>query len=363
MNIRLNNLDENSWDEMYYILNNRKKLFAKNIKIIKQTEKYKKNIYLLISIMIALIIVATIRCINNYNSELTIVIGGFILTCIINEILNNIMKIIYTRKDIKERINKKVDRNSLKINREGVMIVQGKKELYKLPWKEINCILINKYTIVFLNSDKDEESIVVPIEIKKRVLTKLKQERKLDLVEDNTKFYEQEEIKRKEHDEKINKVTKHITKKKVLATIIVMAIIFIIWMIVSLVRSSHYMVLKDLKYGGSFSPKTTLTWGKISLGKNYKGEYDSNVHSIPKDKHNCTFNIIYYEENKNFTIEKLKKEETKSKKINDYKWYTNKDNNDLFTKHKKYIYRIKLDEDKRCKETNKEIIESLKFIR
>ena len=360
MNIRIDNLSSEAWDEVYYILNSKSKFIKKpNRKAYGLADTKKNKMTYLLCFALALLIVVLIRCLKHINIVTDIVIGVFILVIIINRLLNNYIIYKYTKRDINRRINTKNKMTSLKINNDGVILVQSRKHIVTLSWNEISHILINKETIVFLSKKRDRVSIVVPIKIKKRLLDKLKKEEKLNLVVDNTELYEQEEDKYIKYRSILEKVVNFM--KKNIIIVIGIIVVVLIWLVPYMFTFYRHATLKDLSYGGAFSPIKSYAWGKISMGEGYVGEYDSNVYDIVTDEYGCSLSVLYYEEKEKYTLKELQNKETTPRIINEHKWYVNKDNTKLFTENKKYIYEVKLDNKKECAKLNKKIIESLKF--
>ena len=196
MNIKIENLTYEAWDEVYSILNNKRKFIKKpNKKVTGLTIEKKNNIIYIICFLIALLIVFLIRYLKHINIVVDIIIGVFILLIILNKLLTNYIIYKYTKRDINRRINTPYKMTSLKINNDGVILVKARKHIVTLLWSEISHILINQYSITFLSKGRDKVSIVVPVKIKKRLLTKLKTEDKLNIVVDNTNLYEKKKKK------------------------------------------------------------------------------------------------------------------------------------------------------------------------
>ena len=209
MNIKIENLSYEAWDEVYSILNEKRKFIKKpNRKTTGLTIKKKNKITYIICFLVALLIVLLIRFLKHTNIIIDIVIGTLILLIILSKLLNNYIIYKYTKRDINRRINTPYKMTSLKINKDGVIIVKSRKHIVTLLWNEISHILINQYSIVFLSKGIDKVSIVVPIKIKKRVLDKLKKEDKLNLVVDNTNLYIENKNKKLNIKEIISKLKK-----------------------------------------------------------------------------------------------------------------------------------------------------------
>jgi len=186
MNIKIENLSYEAWDEMYYILNKQKKFIKKPTKKPKQLSKIKQNkVKKYLTLLLALIIVIITRCILNIHILITIITGIYLLIIITSKILNNYTVYKYIKNDINKRINTKYKMTSLKINEQGIILVKSRKHIIKLLYQDISNILINKETIIFLSKNPNVYSIVVPIKIKKRVLDKLKKENHTNLIIDN----------------------------------------------------------------------------------------------------------------------------------------------------------------------------------
>ena len=90
----------------------------------------------------------------------------------------------FVNKEVKEK-----DDSILTINNSGVRITRGKKLDYKIDFKDIMYVLINKNTIVFLPKEKGNLMIGVPSKYKKEIVNELKELKKDDLVIDNSKLY------------------------------------------------------------------------------------------------------------------------------------------------------------------------------
>lgn len=209
MNIKIENLSYEAWDEVYSILNEKRKFIKKpNRKTTGLTIKKKNNITYIICFLVALLIILLIRFLKHTNIIIDIVIGTLILLIILSKLLNNYIIYKYIKRDINRRINTPYKMTSLKINKDGVIIVKSRKHIVTLLWNEISHILINQYSIVFLSKGIDKVSIVVPIKIKKRVLDKLKKEDKLNLVVDNTNLYIENKNKKLNIKEIISKLKK-----------------------------------------------------------------------------------------------------------------------------------------------------------
>lgn len=90
----------------------------------------------------------------------------------------------FVNKEVKEK-----DDSILTINTSGVRITRGKKIDYKIDFKDIIYVLINKHTIVFLPKEKSNLMIGVASKYKKEIVNELKDLKKDDLIIDNSKLY------------------------------------------------------------------------------------------------------------------------------------------------------------------------------
>ena len=90
----------------------------------------------------------------------------------------------FVNKEVKEE-----DDSILTINNSGVRITRGKKLDYKIDFKDIMYVLINKYTVVFLPKEKSNLMIGVASKYKKEIIKELKDLKKDDLIIDNSKLY------------------------------------------------------------------------------------------------------------------------------------------------------------------------------
>ena len=199
MNIKIENLSYEAWDEVYYILNNKRKFIKKpNIKAKEFTAQKKSTMIYYICLLIALSLVFLVRHLKHMNTKVDIVVTIFLLTIIAYKIVTNYIIYRNIKKDINKRINADYKMTSLKINKEGTIVVKSRKNVITLLWNEISHIIINKYSIVILSKGRDKLSIVLPLKIKKKLLDKLKKEKQLELVVDNEELYiKKESIKDK----------------------------------------------------------------------------------------------------------------------------------------------------------------------
>ena len=191
MNIKIDPLTFEAWDEMYFIITNLDDVEGcRHLKAKGLTTKYKSKINITICFLLALILIFILALIKSRHPEIHIVVGSFLLTCTIYVLLYNFSIYRTIKKDINRRINTEYKTTSLKINKDGVTFIKNRKGIITMPWNSIYMILVNKETITFLPEESNEVSITIPVKYKTRLLTKLKKEKKEALFLDNSYLYD-----------------------------------------------------------------------------------------------------------------------------------------------------------------------------
>ena len=89
-------------------------------------------------------------------------------------------------KFIKKEANSDVN-SEININNSGVRLTKGKNIDYRINWKDIAHIIINKNVMVFLPKEKTKLIIGINSYYKDEVVKMIKDERREDLIIDNTK--------------------------------------------------------------------------------------------------------------------------------------------------------------------------------
>ncbi len=100
---------------------------------------------------------------------------------------------LYYCYDSQRFINKELkseEESSLTINNSGARLTRGKQLDFKIDFKDIAYVIINRYTIVFLPKDKTKLMIGIPVKYKKEVVSELKELKQEKLIIDNSKRYE-----------------------------------------------------------------------------------------------------------------------------------------------------------------------------
>ena len=77
--------------------------------------------------------------------------------------------------------------SEITINNSGVRLTKGKNIDYRINWKDIAYIIINKNVLVFLPKEKTKLIIGINSYYKDEVIKMIKDERREDLIIDNTK--------------------------------------------------------------------------------------------------------------------------------------------------------------------------------
>lgn len=88
---------------------------------------------------------------------------------------------------IKQQMSKAVP-TEVTIDETGIQF-NNDNGIVKMNWENTKCVLINRYTIVFLPNDKNSITLAVGIEDKEKILEGLTEVNKMDLVVDNSELY------------------------------------------------------------------------------------------------------------------------------------------------------------------------------
>ena len=121
MNIKIDPLTFEAWDEMYFIITNLDDVEGcRHLKVKGLTTKYKNGINITICFLLALILIFILALIKSRHPEIHIIVGSFLLTCTFYVLLYNLDIYRTIKKDINRRINTEYKTTSLKINKDVV---------------------------------------------------------------------------------------------------------------------------------------------------------------------------------------------------------------------------------------------------
>lgn len=168
------------YDEFLYVVTMRKRIKKNpNQKVQTLTFYLKKYIcYILLSVLLFIFFYYKTK-----NIFFMIYIGMVIII-----LLYIVVYLLNTNKMIKTLMSK-TDTKIVEINKSGVEYKDSEKNI-KIDWKNIEFILLNKYSICFIPKDDSNIFISISSDYKYKVLTAIKEFNKEDLIKDNSQLYE-----------------------------------------------------------------------------------------------------------------------------------------------------------------------------
>ncbi len=161
------------YDELLYVTSYYKKIKINHKrKITKLSSEFTKYLILILVFMIS-----TIALYIVFKDE-------FYIAPIIMYILLLIVDIYYiysTKKRIKDFMNSKDDKVTININ-ENYVQYSSVKSVYKINWEDIECILVNKYSICFIPKNGSSNIIGVSIKYRHKIVETIKKYNKSKLL-------------------------------------------------------------------------------------------------------------------------------------------------------------------------------------
>jgi len=119
--------------------------------------------------------------------------GNWIFIVVIFLMISYFFMSLYFFYDSQKFINKELkatEDSSLTLNTSGARLTRGKELDFKIDFKDLIYVVINRYTIVFLPKDKTKLMIGIPSKYKKDIIDELKNLKQDKLIIDNSKKYE-----------------------------------------------------------------------------------------------------------------------------------------------------------------------------